>query len=78
MLNSFLKSVRKYEMTYDILWMLGCSQEKGEDVKENSKLFIESKKFNVQNTLRDISIIFKMMYEISKIRQLNYYPVLKL
>ena len=34
MLSSFLKSVRKYEMTYDILWMLGYSQEKGEDVKE--------------------------------------------
>ena len=61
MLNSFLKSVRKYDMIYDILWMLGCSQEKGEDVKENIKLFIESKKFNVQNTVRDVNIIFKMM-----------------
>ena len=79
MLNSFLKSVRKkYDMIYDILWMLGYSQEKGEDVKENIKLFIESKKFNIQNTLRDINIIFKMMYERRKICQLNYYPVLKL
>ena len=78
MLNSFLKSVRKYEMIYDILWMLGYSQEKGEDVKENIKLFIESKKFNIQNTLRDINIIFKIMYERRKICQLNYYPVLKL
>ena len=78
MLNSFLKSVRKYEMIYDILWMLGYSQEKGEDVKENIKLFIESKKFNIQNTLRDINIIFKMLYERSKTNQLNYYPVLKL
>ena len=59
-------------MIDDILWMLGYSQEKGEDVKENIKLFIESKKFNVQNTVRYINIIFKMMYEISKICQLNY------
>ena len=65
-------------MIYDILWMLGYSQEKGEDVKENIKLFIESKQFNVQNTVRDVNIIFKTMYEISKICQLNYYPKLKL
>ena len=65
-------------MIYDILWMLGYSQEKGEDVKENIKLFIERKKFNIQNTLRDINIIFEMMYERRKICQLNYYPVLKL
>ena len=78
MLNSFLKLVRKYEMMDDILWLLCYSQGKGEDVKENIKLFIESKKFNVQNTVRDVNIIFKMMYEIRKICQLNYYPVLKL
>ena len=79
MLNSFLKSVRKkYDTIYDILWMLGYSQEKGEDVKENIKLFIESKKFNVQNTVRDVNIIFKMMYERSKTNQLDYYPELKL
>ena len=65
-------------MIYDILWMLGYSQKKGEDVKENIKLFLESKKFNVQNTLRDINSIFKMMYERSKTNQLNYYPELKL
>ena len=65
-------------MIDDILRMLCYSQEKGEDVKENIKLFIESKKFNVQNTLRDINIIFKMMYERSKTNQLNYCPVLKL
>ena len=77
--KQFLKiSKKKYEMIYDILWMLGYSQEKGEDVKQNIKLFIESKKFNIQNTLRDINIIFKMMYERRKICQLNYYPVLKL
>ena len=40
--------------------------------------FIESKKFNVQNTVRDVNIIFKMMYERSKTNQLNYYPELKL
>ena len=77
--KQFLKiSKKKYDMIYDILWMLGYSQEKGEDVKENIKLFIESKNFNVQNTLRDINIIFKMMYERSETNQLNYYPVLKL
>ena len=65
-------------MIYDILWMLGYSQEKGEDVKENIKLFVESKKFNVHNTVRDANIIFKMMYERRKICQLNYDPVLKL
>ena len=77
--KQFLKiSKKKYDTDYDILWMLGYSQEKGEDVKENIKLFIESKKFNVQNTVRDVNIIFKMMYERRKICQLNYYPVLKL
>ena len=63
-------------MIYYGCWVIVKRKEKM--LKKNSKLFIESKKFNVQNTLRDISIIFKMMYEISKIRQLNYYPVLKL
>ena len=77
--KQFLKiSKKKYDTIYDILWMLGYSQEKGEDVKENIKFFIESKKFNVQNTLRDINIIFKMMYERRKICELHYYPVLKL
>ena len=47
-------------------------------MKENINLFIESKRFNIQNTLRDINIIFKMMYERRKICELNYYPVLKL
>ena len=65
-------------MIYDIFWMLGYSQEKGEDGKENIKLFIEIKKINIQNILRDINIIFKMMCERSKTNQLNYYPVLKL
>ena len=77
--KQFLKiSKKKYDTIYDILWMLGYSQEKGEDVKENIKLFIESKKFNVQNTVRDVNIIFKMMYERSKTNQLDYYPELKL
>ena len=58
--KQFLKiSKKKYDMIYDILWMLGYSQEKGEDVQENIKLFIESKKFNIQNTLRDIDIFLK-------------------
>ena len=65
-------------MMDDILWLLCYSQDKEEDVKENVKLFIESKKFNVQNTVRDVNIIFKMMYERSKTNQLDYYPELKL
>ena len=77
--KQFLKiSMKKYGMMDDILWLLCYSQGKGEDVKENIKLFIESKKFNVQNTVRDVNIIFKMMYERRKICELNYYPVLKL
>ena len=47
-------------------------------LKKISNFFIESKKFNVQNTVRDVNIIFKMMYERRKICELNYYPVLKL
>ena len=78
-IKQFLKiPKKKYGMIDDILRMLCYSQEKGQDVKENIKLFIESKNLNVQNTLRDINIIFKMMYERSKTNQLNYYPVLKL
>ena len=73
-----LKPERKYEMIYDILWMLCYSQKKGADVKEDIKFYIESKKFNVQNTVRDMNIIFKMMYERSKTNQLNYYLELKL
>ena len=77
--KQFLKiSKTKYEMIYDILWMLCYSQKKGADVKEHIKLYIEIKKFNVKNTVRDINIILKMMYERSKINQLNYYPELKL
>ena len=77
--KQFLKiSKKKYEMMDDILWLLCYSQEKGEDVKDNIKLFIESKKYNVQNTVRDVNIIFKMMYERSKTNQLDYYPELKL
>ena len=42
------------------------------------QIFLESKKFNVQNTMGDTNIIFKTMYERSKKNQLNYYPELKL
>ena len=49
--KQFLKiSKKKYEMMDDILWLLCYSQDKGEDVKENIKLFFESKRFNIQNT----------------------------
>ena len=50
-----------------------------EDIKEYIKFYIiEVNKFNVKNTVRDIIIIFKMMYERSKTNQLKYYPELKL
>ena len=66
-------------MIYDILWMLCHSQKKGDDIKEYIKFYIEIyKKFNVKNAVRDNNIIFKMMYEINEICQLNYYPELKL
>ena len=68
-------------MIADILLMLCHSQKKGQDIKEYIKFYIDfffKKKFNVKNTVRDINIIFKMMYEINEICQLNYYPVLKL
>ena len=78
--KQFLKvSKKKYEMIYDILRMLCHSEKKGDDIKEYIKFYIEIyKKFNVENTVRDINIIFKMMYEINEICQLNYYPELKL
>ena len=40
--------------------------------------WMDLQKFNVQNTVRDVNIIFKMMYERSKTNQLDYYPELKL
>ena len=59
-------------------------QKEGGDVKDTMKFFIESKKFNVKNTVRDIHIILKMMHERGKIytqfnsHQLNYFPELEL
>ena len=71
-------SERKYEVFEKILWKL--VDEKVEDVKENIKLFIESKKLNVKNTIRDLNIFIKLTYEFNKNRphQLNYYPEIKL
>ena len=65
-------------MINHILWILLYRRREGADVKEDIKSNIEDKKFNVKNTVRDINIIFKMMYERGKIYQLNYYPELKL
>ena len=70
-------SEKKYEMIDRILWMLVYRTKEGEDVKENIKLFIESKQFNVKNSVRDIHTIFKMMYERSKMYQLFFFPELK-
>ena len=77
--RAFLKiSKKKYELINHILWILVYRRREGEDVKEDIKSNIESKKFNVKNTVRDINIILKMMYETNEICQLNYYPELKL
>ena len=77
--KQFLKiSKKKYDMINHILWILLYRRREGFDVKEDIKSNIEDKKFNVKNTVRDINIIFKMMYERGKIYQLNYYPELKL
>ena len=81
----FLKiSKKKYEMITYILWMLIYHRKSGFDLKEDIKSYIESKKFNVKNTVRDVNIIMKMMHDRRKIytqfnsHQLNYYPELKL
>ena len=53
-----------------------------EDVREDIKLFIESKKLNVKNTIRDLNIFVKLTYEHNKennnLHQLNYYPEIRL
>ena len=42
-------------------------------LKNISNVILKLKKFNVKNTVRYINITFKMVYEINKICQLNYY-----
>ena len=81
----FLKiSKKKYELINHILWMLLHRRREGCDVKEDIKPEIESKKFNVKNTVRDLNIIFELMHDRRKIythidnHQLTYYPALKL
>ena len=71
-------SEKKYEGLKEILWKL--AHKDVEDVKENIKLYIESKKLNVKNTIRDLNIFVKMTYEYNKNRphQLDYYPEIKL
>ena len=77
-------SKKKYDMINSVLWMLLYHRRTGFDLKEDITTYIERKKFNVKNTVRDINIIFEMMYERGKIytqfnsHQLNYYPELKL
>ena len=71
-------------MINHVLWMLSYHRREGFDVKEDVKSYIESKKFNVNNTVRDINTIFKIMYERSNEHrvlshhQWNYDPELKL
>ena len=81
----FLKiGKKKYEMINHILWIVLHRRREGCDLKEDIKSYIESKKFNVKNTVNDINIIIKMMYERREIytqfnnHQLTYYPEFKL
>ena len=83
--KQFLKiSKKNYEMIDRILWMLVYQKQEGEDVKEDIELFIESKRFDVNNTVRDINIVFIMMHERStehrvlSHHQLHFCPELKL
>ena len=81
----FLKiGKKKYEMINHILWMLLHRRRDGSDLKGDIKSYIESNKFNVKNTVRDINIIFELMHDRRKIytqfnnHQLTYYPEFKL
>ena len=81
----FLKiGKKKYEMINHILWMLLNRRKDGSDLKGDIKSYIESNKFNVKNTVRDINIIFELMHDKRKIytqfnnHQLTYYPDFKL
>ena len=81
----FLKiGKKKYEMINHILWMLLHRRRDGSDLKGDIKSYIESNKFNVRNTVRDINIIFELMHDRRKIytqfnnHQLTYYPEFKL
>ena len=65
-------------MIENILKMLEYQRKEGDDVKEHIKLFIESDKFIVNNTVGYSNIIVKMMYERGKMYQLDSYPELKL
>ena len=83
--RAFLKiSKKKYELIDHILWILLYRRREGCDVKEDIKSYIESKKFNVKNTVRAVNISIKMMYERGKIytqfnsHQLTYYLEFKL
>ena len=70
---------KKYDVLENILWKLAYKDV--EDVKEHIELYIESKKINIKNTIRDLNIFVKMTYaEYNKNRphQLNYYPEMKL
>ena len=56
--KQFLKiSNKRSEMIDHMLWMLLYRRREGLDVKEDINSYIESKKFNVKNAVRDITII---------------------
>ena len=58
--KQFLKiNNEKYEMIDHIVWMLLYRRREGCDVKEDIKSYIESKKFNVKNTVRDVNAMLR-------------------
>ena len=46
--------------------------------KKTLNHMLKVKSLMLKNTVRDVNVIFKMMYERSKMYQLNYHPELKL
>ena len=50
-------------MMYSVLWMCLYHCREGLDLKEDIKAYAENTKFNVKNTVRDIDMMLKMMFE---------------
>ena len=73
-------SEKKYESLEQILWRLAYYIDV-EDVKEHTKLYIESKVM-LKHTIRDLNMFVKLAYEYNqknnKPHQLDYYPEIKL
>ena len=52
-----------------MLWSLCYSKINGSNVKEDTKSYIEIKKFNVKNTVRDTHILLTMTIERGRMYQ---------